>query len=122
MSDEEMAWLKPCFIGKFSDPEGIQSVQQKYKLEELLEVSLTPMGGNLVLMRAEEGEDLETRVKQNDRGFSKWVTEIRPWNPTLVQTERTVWVTVKAVPIHIWYEETFKRISLLVGKFISIDI
>lgn len=50
VSDDEMAWLKQCYVGKFSDPEGIQTMHQKYKLEELLAVSLTPMGGNHVLL------------------------------------------------------------------------
>lgn len=65
---------------------------------------------------------METRVQLNNRGFSKWFTEISPWNPRLVPTERSVRVKVKGVPLHIWYEETFRRIALLVGRFVSIDV
>lgn len=117
----EMEWLKGCFVGKSVDPEGILCIKKKIVLESILAVNLTPLGGDLVLMFAPEGENFEEILRKNEKNFICWFAEIRPWSTNLVARERSVWIKVLGVPAHFRGENFFKQISLIAGKYIIID-
>lgn len=71
MAKDEMAWLQGSFVGTTRDLEGILSTRKKFQLEALLSMRLTPMGGNMVLIRAFEGDNFENILKSN-RGPHVW--------------------------------------------------
>lgn len=50
VNEDDMAWLKDCFVRRASHPEGINCLKKKFLMETLLSVLLTPMGGNSVLI------------------------------------------------------------------------
>lgn len=108
-------------MGKTRDPEGIKCVKKKFLLEGLLSVTLTPMGGNLVLIKVQDGAIFEEVLRNNEEEFSRWFVEIRPWNSNMVATSRSIWLKILGVPAHIWNENFFRQISQLVGSYISID-
>lgn len=119
--EEDMAWLRECFVGKTVDPEGIHCLRRKLDIEGLLCVTLIPMGGNLVLIKAFEGESFEKILEERREVFEKWFTDIRPWNPGLVAKERSIWLKFLGVPAHIWGEDFFRRTAQTLGTFVTID-
>lgn len=108
-------------MGWAVDPEGIICIRKKFFLEGLLSVNLTPMGGNLVLIRSIAGERIEDTIRDRDKEFSQWFKEIRLWNPNLIAKERTMWLKITGVPAHVWGENIFKHISQLMGTFVALD-
>lgn len=64
-------WLKDCFVGRTSEPDGILCFRKKFQLEGSLSVNLTPLGGDLVLIQAQEGLDLQSTINGNDKVFSR---------------------------------------------------
>lgn len=117
----DMAWLKDCYVGKTRDPEGINYVKKKFLLEGLLSVSLTAIGGNLVLISGQEGVIFEEVLRNNEKDFQRWFTEIRPWNFNMAAIDRSIWLKIIGVPAHIWDERFFLQVSQSVGTFISIN-
>lgn len=94
---------------------------ERLEIQKVSIVSLTPMGGNLALISVQEGASFEEVLRDNEKEFSRWFTEISPWNSKSVATARSIWVKILGVPAHIWDEKFFRQISQLVGAYISID-
>lgn len=76
-------------------------IKKKFQLEHYLSVTLTPMGGNMVLINALEGGNLEETVFVKRKDFSRWFTDIRPWEPLMVARERSIWLKILGMPAHI---------------------
>lgn len=108
------------FVGKAIDPKGIICAEKKFRLEKMLAVTLTPMGGNLVLNKALERDNFAT-LKENEKNFNKWFSQISPWTPDTVARDKAAWLRVMGVPAHIWGEYSFKQVSLLQGLYIAMD-
>lgn len=76
VNDEEMTWLKGSFMGRTVDPVGIHCIRKKFDLDYLLSVTLTPMGGNLVLMHALDGVNFEEVLHDKRKVFERWFSEL----------------------------------------------
>lgn len=50
-----------------------------------------------------------------------WFSNIKPWKPGLVPSERFAWVKVSGVPVHAWSVDFFKFLPQIVGKFERVD-
>lgn len=85
------------------------------------EVKITPLGANLVLMEAEDDEEIPALIKGAKDWLSNWFKEIRPWDSSVVDSERLVWIRILGVPPHAWNEEFFSFISSSCGIFIKLD-
>lgn len=54
--EEDVSWLKGCYVAETFNPKGVQSLQNNLHLEGVFTIIAIPMGGNLVLLKpTEEG-------------------------------------------------------------------
>ena len=49
--------------------------------------------------------------------FDKWLDYISPWNSSMVQRERVVWVSLEEVPLQVWHEKLFMSLGNSLGNF-----
>lgn len=68
-----------------------------------------------------EDASLSDLLVKNEKEFSKWFSEIKPWDPFKVPKTRAIWLKVIGVPAHTWNEKFFEQLSQLFGSFVSID-
>ncbi|GKV40799.1 hypothetical protein SLEP1_g48400 [Rubroshorea leprosula] len=92
--ESDFEWVKGSFVGTARAVELIATIQEKFYMEGYFSISLKPMGGKLVLL---------------------------PWSPSMVATERFTWIKCQGVPLHAWGPEFFHDLSMIWGKFISLD-
>ncbi|GKV19323.1 hypothetical protein SLEP1_g29603 [Rubroshorea leprosula] len=118
---DDLSWLEGCFVGRTKGPEIIGTLQERFLMEGYFSAKVTPMGGNLVLISGEDSEELKHLVEEGRDWLSQWFTDVRPWSPTEVATERFTWLRCQGVPLQIWKSCFFQSIACLFGKFVSID-
>lgn len=76
VSEEDMEWLKNCYAGQVHDPDAVFELKEKIFAEGLYSIKVTPMGGDLVLIQVDEGEDFLELVKDYEDIFEKWFCEL----------------------------------------------
>lgn len=79
VSEEQMSWLKGCYVGQTINPKGIPNIQEELLNEGLFTINAAPMDGNLVLLSPLEAEDLSVIINDQESTFAKWFSKIRIW-------------------------------------------
>ncbi|GKV02024.1 hypothetical protein SLEP1_g14511 [Rubroshorea leprosula] len=67
-------------------------------------------------------KELKDLVEHGKDWLAQWFSDVRPWTPTEVASERFTWLRCQGVPIHIWRSSFFETVAHLFGKFISLDV
>jgi hypothetical protein len=112
--------LEGSYVGKLNSGVEVRAVQTKLWLAGLHEVRVVKMGGDLVLLFNNNGE--EARGPWCKKGW--WgglLYDIKRWTPNLVSSKRVIWVNMLGIPLHGWGEKTFKALADRYGSYISID-
>ncbi|GKU95921.1 hypothetical protein SLEP1_g9218 [Rubroshorea leprosula] len=119
--EEDLRWLQDCFVGTVKSPETISTLQDKFLMEGYFSAKVTPMGGRLVLLSSVDHEELKDLVDNGKDWLAQWFSDVRPWKPTEVASERFTWLRCQGVPVHIWRSSFFETVAHLFRKFISLD-
>ncbi|GKV27286.1 hypothetical protein SLEP1_g36471 [Rubroshorea leprosula] len=90
--EEDLKWLKDCFVGIAKRPEIISTLQDKFLMEGYFSAKVTPMGGKLVLLSSIDHEELKDLVEQGKDWLAQRFSDVRPWTPTEVASERFTWL------------------------------
>ncbi|GKU89286.1 hypothetical protein SLEP1_g3443 [Rubroshorea leprosula] len=85
--EEELKWLRDCFVGTAKNPVIISTLQDKFLMEGYFSAKVTPMGGSLVLISSVDSEELKHLVEQGKDWLAQWFSDVRPWNPNEVAME-----------------------------------
>ncbi|GKV05161.1 hypothetical protein SLEP1_g17203 [Rubroshorea leprosula] len=113
--------LENCYVGRAKCPEIISTLQDKFAMEGYFSAKVTPMGGNLVLLSSGNKEELKHLVDEGREWLAQWFTDVRPWTPEEVATERFTWLRCQGVPLHIWKSNFFETVACMFGQFVSLD-
>lgn len=119
--DSDFEWLTECFVGVTHDHVIPFLLEKNLHLNGILTVKVTPMGGNLVLLKATDKEEIPSLIKDVGDMLEQWFLDIRPWSPTDTGTNRNTWIRCLGIPLHAWNEQFFKLITASLGKFCSLD-
>lgn len=104
MEEEDMQWLKKCYVGKVYSPDDILMLQDKFILAWVLSVTVRPTGGDMVLIQVAKDEDFVELVKDEIDMFERWFSDLKAWTPKLVPKERYAWIRFQGVSVHAWGE------------------
>lgn len=121
VKEDELAWLQKCYVGYVHNANVVYLLQDRLIDEGVFTFTVTPMGGDLVLIKPTEGEEFEDFVKNYEDLLETWFYDIRGWSPELVAKEREVWVMCQGVPIQTWSCEFFEMVVSSLGRYISMD-
>lgn len=121
VKDDEMEWLQKCYVEEVQNPGAIHLLQDRLVEERITNFSITPMGGDLVLIKPTEGEDLEQFIKEYEELLESWFHDIRHWSPREVVREREAWICCQGVPLHGCSIKLFEMLAGSLEKLDSVD-
>ncbi|GKV22179.1 hypothetical protein SLEP1_g32064 [Rubroshorea leprosula] len=90
---EDSSWLCNCATCEVLEPRLIPGLQQKIWENGFTFISVIPMGGSNVLLKANDKGSLDKFIEEEESWWSKWFKRIKPWSPSDIATERLVWFT-----------------------------
>ncbi|GAB4837046.1 hypothetical protein Ancab_039548 [Ancistrocladus abbreviatus] len=121
VSEEEIQWLKECYVGEVYAEEQIPVLQDHFRMEDYYGCTIHPMGGKLVLLSSTDPSELHDLVAMGRDWLAQWFADVRPWSCGEVGSERLVWVRWQGMPLQLWQFDSFRRIASRWGKLISLD-
>lgn len=72
VAEDDLGWLKGCYVAKTFNPEGVFSLQNKLQMEGVFSISTTPMGGNMVLLQPKEDGSIENLLGDDTSCLPNW--------------------------------------------------
>lgn len=121
-NEEDIACrLNNCFVGCVHNPNVVDLLQDRIVEEGVTNFNITPMGGDMVLIKPVEGEDFVELVKDYEDLVESWFYDIRSWSPKEVAREREAWIRCQGVPVQGWSDQLFEMLANTLGSFISLD-
>jgi hypothetical protein len=113
--------LKGSFVATLSRENDTRRIQTTLYMEGFRSISVTHLGGRMVLLRSPMIGDVERLLKSKNECLEYYFSEIKPWSPGIVATQREVWIQVYGIPLHIWGENFFKQVGAKFGSFLDFD-
>jgi hypothetical protein len=120
-SAERLEELKGCFVGLLNHLGNVLSIQQSFTMEGLDKIKATPMGGKMVLLQSVFQGEVARAAENHKDWWDAHFKEVKVWTPNLVAKGRVVWIKIYGLPVHVWEEQTFKRLGSLFGEFLDFD-
>lgn len=121
VTEEDMAWLKRCYVGEMHLTDNVDVLREKMLMEGITTINLVPLDGKRVLLKVAEDEDFTQLVKDAEGYFQEWFCRITPWTPEEVARDRRTWVRCQGVPLHVWGDEFFQQLVMTMGSYITVD-
>lgn len=118
---EMMSVLNGSFVGVLRQHREARLIQHCFVKEGLEEISVTDMGAQLVLLRAEKGSVIAAAREKHREWWDDLFVDTKLWTPNLVSKKRTVWLRVLGIPLHFWEDSLFKKIGAVFGDFLDFD-
>jgi hypothetical protein len=78
------------------------------------------MGDEKVLIFSDSGEDVGLAIKKKV-WWEGILDKFQPWNPSMVASNREVWVRIFGVPVQLWTEYVFRSILKPWGIVVGLD-
>ncbi|MCI01520.1 DUF4283 domain protein [Trifolium medium] len=113
--------LRGSMVGTLACEKDVKRIQTTIYMEGFQSISVTPMGGNMALIRSSNEGDVERMVRRKKECLDYYFSEMKSWNPGLLAIQREVWLQVYGIPIHIWGETLFKLVGAKFGVFLDFD-
>ncbi|CAL0317081.1 unnamed protein product [Lupinus luteus] len=121
VSDDDVAWLSSCVVGKTVETISPGDVAVLIKEEGINTITARPLGGDRVLLAPVDGECVQEVLDDAKGWFSNIFISLKPWSPDDVVDERMVWVRCFGLPIHAWNITAFNQIVKEFGVLLSVD-
>lgn len=119
--EEDIAWLSKCYVGCVQNPNAMYLLQDRIIEEGVSNFTISPMGGDMVLIKPSEGEVFEEFIKEYEDLVETWFYDVRKWSPGEVSRQRETWVRCQGVPLQGWSEQFFELLVGSLGTYISVD-
>ncbi|KAK2367022.1 heterogeneous nuclear ribonucleoprotein [Trifolium repens] len=122
VNEELCMELKESVVGTLAREKDARRIQTTLFMEGFPSIVVTPMGGNMVILRSKVEGDVERLLKSKNDCLHYYFSALKPWNPGLMATQREAWIQVYGIPLHIWGENLFKLIGNRMGVFVDFDM
>jgi hypothetical protein len=121
VNEELCKELQGSMVGTLAREKDVRRIQTTLYMEGFRSITVTNMGGNMVLMRSPVEGDIARLLRSKNECLQYYFSEIKPWNPGMLAVQREVWVQIYGIPIHIWGENFFKMVGKSLGTFLDFD-
>lgn len=115
---ENLECLSRCAVGVVSTPETIPILEDLLIIEDILVISIKPMGSNLVQLEFDSKEIMEDHLSDPSSWLLSKFDSVTPWDPSFVEMERFVWLKCYFIPAHIWCYNFFSSQGSSFGTFV----
>jgi hypothetical protein len=121
VNEELCKELQGSVVGKLAREKDVKRIQTTLYMEGFQSVSVTNMGGDMVLLRSPVMGDVDRLLRSKNECLHYYFSELKPWNPGLLAVQREVWIQIYGIPLHIWGENFFKQVGSSLGTFMDFD-
>jgi hypothetical protein len=121
VNEELCKELRDGVVGVLSREKDVKRIQTTLFMEGYRSISVTHMGGNMVILRSPVVGDVDRLLRSKNECLKYYFSALKPWNPGLLASQREVWVHIYGIPLHIWGETFFKLIGNRMGVFLDFD-
>jgi hypothetical protein len=112
--------LECSYVGRLVHGSNIKNIQLNICLEGVRGIRIASLGDGRVVIFSDSGEDVGLAIRKKS-WWEGMLVDILPWAPTMVSSKREVWVRLHGVPLHLWGESVFRRLTQHWGDFIGVD-
>jgi hypothetical protein len=112
VDSSQLQSLKRSFVGFLLPEVEVRVIRTTLLMEGLQNISVTPMGGNMVLLFSTKVGELERMIKAKEEWIGYYFFKVRPWSPNMVNVKRELWVNVFGIPLHAWGVTSSKWLGL----------
>ncbi|KAK2426552.1 hypothetical protein QL285_025211 [Trifolium repens] len=116
-----LAELQQSFVGVLALDVEVEKIRTMLFMEGRQHISVTPMGGKLILLNSPRKGELGAMVKAKEDWLTYYFKVVKPWTANMFNDRREVWVKVLGVPLHVWGESFFKLVGAHFGEFVDFD-
>ncbi|KAK8713610.1 hypothetical protein V6N13_148822 [Hibiscus sabdariffa] len=81
--------------------------------------SVMQIAGAVVLLMFTTEDERQAMLERSD--LTQWFAKVEAWRPEITITNRSAWLSVVGLPMHLWLEESFNRIAQLWGRLIRVE-
>ncbi|KAK2375108.1 hypothetical protein QL285_076019 [Trifolium repens] len=113
--------LQQSYVGSLALEIDIEKIKTMLFMEGRQHITVTPMGGKLILLYSPRKGELSTMVRAKEDWLTYYFKEVKPWDTNMFNDKREVWVKVLGVPLHVWGENFFKLVGARFGEFVDFD-
>ncbi|MCI38605.1 DUF4283 domain protein, partial [Trifolium medium] len=113
--------LQQSFVGVLALETEVSRIRTTLYMEGRQHISVTSMGGKLILLFSPRKGKLEAMVKAKEDWLCYYFKDVKPWSSDAFNDRREVWVKVLGVPLHVWSESFFKQVGARFGEFVDFD-
>jgi hypothetical protein len=99
----------------------VEKIRTMLFMEGRQHISVTPMGGKLILLHSPRKGELGAMVRGREDWLTYYFKEVKPCSANIFNDRREVWVKVMGVSLHVWGESFFKLVGARFGEFIDFD-
>ncbi|XP_020204877.1 uncharacterized protein LOC109790171 [Cajanus cajan] len=85
----------------------LNTIRQELLQEGLLDIKVTTMGDDMVLVESDADVNLQDTVSMYQKLWERWFYELVEWHPRMVCVRRETWVRCYGIPLHAWSNEFF---------------
>jgi hypothetical protein len=121
VNEELSKELQGSVVGTLAREKDVRRIQTTLYMEGFRSITVTNMGGNMVLLRSPVEGDITRLMRSKNECLEYYFSKIKPWNPGLLAVHREVWIQIYGIPIHIWGENFFKQVGNSLGTFLDFD-
>ncbi|KAK2430143.1 hypothetical protein P8452_43597 [Trifolium repens] len=86
--------LQGSMVGVLAREKDVRRIQTTLFMEGFRAITVTHMGGNMVLLRSAVEGDVSRLIRSKNECLQYYFSELKPWNPGLLAIQREVWVQV----------------------------
>jgi hypothetical protein len=80
----------------------VEKIRTMLFMEGRQHISVTPMGGKLILLHSPRKGELGAMVRGREDWLTYYFKEVKPWSANIFNDRREVWVKVMGVSLHVW--------------------
>jgi hypothetical protein len=117
----DLVRLQKAYIGVVAQPGMSYNIQEAFHMQGYFGVKITPLGSTLTLLEGQEEGEVQALMEDAKEWLDQWFVEIRPWSPSDIDTERTIWLRVYGVPSHAWNDIFFSQLVQPWGSYVKAD-
>lgn len=120
-SESRLKVLANCFVAILSFHREAKHVQNSLMLGGLKNISVTSMGDNMVMLESNEPLLIIEAERRKDQWWRGLFKSVKRWLPNMVVRQRRIWLRFHGLPMHVWDEQSFKKLGTMFGEFLDFD-
>jgi len=118
---KDRAWASSGMVAHIKVGDSALSFQQRIKVVGFPNVTVTPLGGDRVLLHCTGGDNFSTVLKGAYEFFGMLFSNFHKWSESLIRYERGAWLRVYGIPVHAWNDTFFRLCVSGIGRFLYVD-